>query len=141
MPDISQNWGEKICYAGRTEDFAWELYDRDGEPLEIAADDHIRFKLAATAGATPVLDVDSVGATPNGSVVVIDVRGTAGVTPASGTVRLAQDDTAALTPRKYTGCELALVDNSETAPADAIKVCGRGTIDLKASPGGDVGIT
>jgi hypothetical protein len=141
MPDISQNWGEKICYAGRTEDFAWSLYDRDGEPLAIAVDDHVRFKLAATPGATPALDIDSVGATSAGSVVTIEVRGTAGVTPASGTVRLAQDDTSGLTARKYTGCELALVDNSETAPADAIKVCGRGTIDLKASPGGDVGLT
>lgn len=141
MPDISQNWGEKICYAGRTEDFTWAMYDKDGEAVAIAADDVVRFKLAATAGATPALDIDSVAPTAVGSVVTIDELGEAGVTPASGTVRLAQGDTSGLTARKYTGCELALVDNSETAPADAIKVFGRGTIDLKASPGGDVGIS
>ncbi len=139
-------WGERILFAGRTEDFPWEMYywdtvTRTFKPLAIAIDDHVRFKLVLAEGGAPVLDLDSVAPTTAGSVVTIAVRGTLDTVPASGTVRFAQGDTANLEARKYQGCELALVDNSETLPADAIKTFGRGTIWLKASPGGDIGIT
>lgn len=148
MPDAVPvlDWGERILYAGRTEDFPWEMYywdtaSRTFKPLAIANDDHVRFKLGLTETGTPTLDLDSVWATANGSVVTISTRGTLDSVPAAGTVRFAQADTANLTARRYAFCELALVDNSETAPADAIKVFGRGAILLKSSPGGDIGIS
>lgn len=137
--NIALDWGEIEVYSGRTEDLPFAIYDEDGVALGIAVTDVVRFKLASGAGATPTLDLDSVAASAQGSIVVISARGTSGSVPASGYVRIAQGET--LTVKKYADCELALVDDSETSPADAIKVFGRGAIVVKASPGGDVGKT
>ena len=124
---------------GRTEDVEFFLYDADDSPLGLAVSDVVRFKLGTSEVATPALDLDSVAATTNGSVVTVNTIGSAGVTPAKVTVRFAQADTATLSG-KYYG-ELDVVDDSETSPANAIKPAGQGTITFAGSMGGDIGLT
>ena len=130
------NIGEVEAFAGRTEDFDWSAYEGDGRtPVVFAADDVVRFKLSSTIGdSTPELDIDSISATANGSIVTIT-----DLDPATGRVRLGQADTASFSGKKY--FELSLVDNSETSPADAIKVICRGTMVFTASQGGDAGVS
>lgn len=131
------NIGEVEAVAGRTIDYDWEAYEGDGRtPIAIAVDDTVRFKLCATENGTPTLDLTSTAATVAGSRVTITTLGVAGTIPASGTVRLAQADTAALTGKKY--WELILVDNSETAPADAAKPICYGTMVFKVTQGGPI---
>jgi hypothetical protein len=129
--------GELEAVAGRTVDYEWAAYEGDGRTaVAIDASDQLRFKLSATEDdSTPSLDLTKT-ANGNGSVVTVTTVGSAGVTPASGTVRLAQADTALLSGRYY--WELNLVDNSETAPADAIKPICRGTIVFRPSQGGTI---
>lgn len=147
---------QQDLYCGRKEVFYWEAYDDDGTtPIALAAGDVVRAKLAENSGAAPVLDLRSGASTPNDSTVVIDELGSVGGMdpdePASGRVIFGPLDTRDL-PAGWTGrdaerrqkkyfLELALVDDSETAPPDAIKVFGRGPLVLHASPGGNVGLT
>ena len=129
------NVGEVEAVAGRTEDFDWTAYEGDGRTtIAFAADDKVRFKLGSTASdTTPDLDIVSGTPTANGSAVTI-----ADLDPASGTVRLAQSDTSSFSGKMY--FELLLVDNSESSPADAIKVICRGTMVFSGSMGGSVGL-
>jgi hypothetical protein len=128
--------GEHEGIAGRTVDSDWAAYAKDGRtPVAIESTDQLRFKLSATEGGTPVLDLTKT-ANANGSGVTVEHVGIAGVKAASGTIRLAQADTALLSGRYY--WELNLVDDSETAPANAIKPIMRGTIVFRPSQGGTI---
>ena len=124
-----------VAYKNRTTDFDFPIYEDDGTtPVILASGDVVRIKLSLAAHTTPALDIDSVGATGNGSVVTLTLN------PGLARLRLAQADTTALVERLYFA-EVAVVDESETAPADAIKVVDRGTIEIQASQGGDVGVS
>lgn len=127
------------AYKGRTQDFTVNLYEADGETsITMEATDEVRCKIYRRDAATPVLDLDSVGATASGSVVTIVALGASPV--ASVTVRIAQGDTSGLEPGVWSA-EIDVVDDSETAPANAIKHVESGTFHLLGSGGGDVGLT
>lgn len=125
-----------------TADLVIKLYKEDGDEFALAAGDVVRFKMwpLNEDGSAPTLDLDSVGATAGGSIVTIDDVGVDGTTAAQVTVRIAQSDTVSLAKGEYRW-ELAQVDDSETAPADAYKVAGRGVINLTGSATGDRGKT
>lgn len=119
---------------GYTTDYQFTLYEADAVTgITLQATDNIRCKVG-TVGGSIILDIDN-DATASGSVSTI----TQTTSPAVVTVRFAQGDTAALTAGTYDAV-LVLVDDSETAPADAAKVIARfkvrliatlvGTIDL-----------
>lgn len=129
---------EVVAEAGRTVDFTVQIKEDDGTYLQLAATDHVRCKIGRGTG-TPTLDLDSVAATANGSVVTIDQRGDGSTTHCSVTVRLAQGDTSSLWGA-YT-CEVAVIDDSETAPADAIKSAETGAVHFTRTMAGDVGKT
>lgn len=120
----------------RTQDFTVPLFEADGTTeLILAATDEVRIKFFKRDGDTPALDLDSIGATGNGSVITIDT-----LNPASCTLRIAQGDTSALEPGAYRG-DVDVVDDSETAPANAIKHAESILLFLLESGGGDVGLT
>ena len=122
------------AHANRTQDFTIALFENDGSTtLTLAATDVVRVKIGR-AGDTPLLDVDSIAATANGSVVTVDT-----LNPASVTLRLAQADT--LTLKGTYDIEVNVVDDSETDPADAIKAAEYGSLSVIASQSGDVGKT
>ena len=131
MPTLVQP--DIVAVFGRTEDFAWSAYDADGEATVLAAGDKIRFKMARKPDDTPLLELVSGSPTVNGSGVTI-----ADLDPASGTVRLAQGDTISF--RGDYHYEMNLVDDSETAPPDAIKQFIRGKITFLPSQLGDLGL-
>lgn len=119
-------------YRNRTRDYTVTLYEADGTTeLSLAASDVVRMKIGSD-GATPLLDLDSIDATPAGSKVTF--------TPSTGdcTVRLAQGDVNGLSPGAY-DCEILVIDNSETAPADAAKHAEYGVLFVHPTMGGDLG--
>lgn len=120
--------------AGRTVDFTVPIFEANGTTAIVLTNtDVVRCKVGRGT-ATPDLDIDSVGALSGGSVVTIDT-----LDPASVTVRLAQADTLSLSG--IYDVEVSVVDDSETAPADAIKAAEKGSIGFSPAPGGDVGKT
>jgi len=124
---------EACVDAGRTVDFTVPIYESDGSTaIVLAATDVVRVKIGRRE--TVSLDLDSVAATENGSVVTVDETN-----PASVTVRLAQADTIGL-DGAY-DCEVSVVDDSEESPADAIKCAEKGVIHFLPSMSGDVGKT
>jgi hypothetical protein len=133
------NAGKVEAVAGRKETLVWsaKIAGSDGQTQEaMAAGDHIRFKIAATAGGTPVLDLNSNAATTAGSIVTIQNRGSASVL-ASGTVELAAADTSTFSGTKF--FELIFEDFSESAGNHDKEIC-RGTIQFLASQGGNTGM-
>lgn len=126
--------GEVDCPAGRTEQFSWSAYQADGRtPQAFESGDKVRFKLAVSAGGTPVIDLKSGVPSSGGSTLTIESIG--GVdTPASGTLVLDQDDTAVLSGLMH--FELDLVDSSDS---NRIKTFVRGKMRMLPSQGGDVG--
>ena len=124
---------------GRTVDFSISLYENDGTTsVTLAATDVVRFKMGRRDGVKPDLDLLSGVVTANGSTVTIDETGTSPV--ASVTVRMAQADTSGLIAGMY-DAEVLVVDDSETAPANAIKHFERGTVSMQESLGGSIGLT
>ncbi len=124
-------------HAARTTDFSVSIKTSSGGYIQLANDDVVRVKLGRSG--TVALDLDSVAATANGSRVTIDETGDGSATHNSSTVRLAQGDTEDLAGAY--DCEVLLVDNSETAPADAIKAAEYGIVHIIRSLDGDVGLT
>ena len=123
----------------RTSDDVVLLYESDGTTsIELAGTDVVRFKIYKRDEATPVLDLDSAAASDNSSSITVDETGTSPT--AQVTIRIAQADTVSLTPGVYRG-EISVVDDSETAPADAIKHTESGVVYILGSGGGDVGKT
>jgi hypothetical protein len=138
--------GQIEIAVGRTVDVRLRLYtgDKVPKPIALAAGDVLRFKLSEEAGDDePLLDLSSAAATENESGLTITALGVNNVTPADVLVRFAQGDTAELAA--YVGLvlhgELCLVDDSETAPADAIKRIAHGPVLIVPASGGDVGLT
>ena len=123
---------EFTVYA-RTNDFQFTLRDDNNEGVAIEAGDVVRFKLGRGDNSVPDLDLRSGGATANGSTITVDQT----TAPAKATVRIAQDDVADLVPGTYRG-ELLLVDDSETAPVDAIKHAALGVVYVIGGLGGNV---
>jgi hypothetical protein len=125
--------------AGRTKTLLWsgKIVGVDGITQEaMAAGDHIRFKLAVTAGGTPVLDLNSKTPSTNGSGVTIDNRGGASVR-ASGTIVLAQNDTSALAGTYF--YELIFVDASAAASKQDIEL-DRGQVTFLVQQSGSLGV-
>lgn len=121
-------------YKSRTCDYTITLTESDGSTaVNVAAGDVVRVKIGRV-GSTPSLDIDSVGATASGSLVTVSVGSNI------CTLRIAQGDVANMTPGAY-DCEVALVDDSETGPADAIKSAESGVFFLHGTQGGDVGLS
>lgn len=140
--------GQIEIAVGRTVDVRFRLYtaDRVPQPIALAAGDVVRFKLSVDAGdEEPLLDLSSAEPTAGESVITIEALGENNVTPADVRVRFAQVDTAELA--EYADLsdalhgELCLVDDSETAPADAIKRIAHGPVLIVPASGGDVGLT
>lgn len=123
-------------YKNRQSRYTFTMYESDGTTAAaISATDVVRYKIAAADG-TIKLDIDSVGATTNGSIVTV----TQTSAPATVEVKFAQLDLAEITAGTYIG-ELSLVDDSQTSPADPIEPIATGPVLVKVSPGGDVALT
>lgn len=123
----------------RTSDDTVNLLEADGTTsVTLAATDVVRFKVYRRDQATPVLDLDSAAASSNGSSITVEELGPSA--PASATVRVAQADLLTLDPGVYRG-EISIVDDSETAPADAIKHAEDGVVFISGTGGGDIGLT
>jgi len=129
---------EIVAEAGRTVDFTVTLKTASGGYLQLQASDVVRCKIGRGA-STPDLDLDSVAATADGSVVTVEELGDGSATHASATVRLAQGDTDDLFGPYE--AEVTVVDSSETDPADAIKTCEQGCVHFMRTMNGDVGLT
>lgn len=141
------DFGKLPLYAGVTEDFHFtaELFESDNAtPAELAADDVVHCVLSTRTRGEPtavLLDIASDEATANDSQVHIDDLGDADTgDPATGFVRFAEQDTAAIVATwgatelsKSLVCELYYIDASETEPADARKLFLRGTVELHRS--------
>lgn len=121
-------YGLITLQAGRTIDVSVTI-----QGVTIASSDVIRVKIGQI-GATPALEVTSIAATANGSIATFS----AGASTA--TVRLAQGDTAALTPACY-DMEVLVVDDSETAPANAVKHSINYVLVVLSSHSGSVAIS
>ncbi len=120
----------------RTADTSIRIYERDGiTPIVLAAEDVVRFKVYRRDQTTPLLDLDSATATPNGSGIQID-----SLDPAVVTLRIAQEDTSGLDPGVY-DAEICVVDDSESSPANAIKQAESGIVMLLGSGAGEAGLS
>jgi len=128
---------EVKAYANRTVDFTVTLKTNSEGYLQLQAGDVVRVKVGRAG--TVELDLDSVAATMNGSVVTVDEVGDGSATHASVTVRLAQGDLDGMSG--LYSVEVLVVDDSEVSPADAIKACEYGCLGVLPSMNGDVGKT
>lgn len=122
---------------GRTSDDTITLYESDGTTgIALAATDVVRFKVYRRDGSTPDLEISSIAATANGSVVTVTQTASA----ATATLRIAQGDTSSLIPGPYRA-ELLVVDDSETAPADAVRSAEQGVALFLSSGGGNIDLS
>lgn len=129
---------EVMADANRTVDFTVPIKTASAGFLILGATDVVRVKVSRSG--TTILDLDSEAASANDSSVTVDQLGDGSETHASVTVRFAQADLASL--QGAYSCEVAIVDDSETAPADAFKTAERGILHVRApSPDGDIGKT
>ncbi len=123
----------------RTSDDTVTLFETDGTTsITLAATDVVRFKIYRRDQATPLLDLDSDAASANGSSITVEELGPS--TAAVVTIRIAQADALLLDPGVYRG-EVSIVDDSETAPANAIKHAEDGVVTVLGTGGGDIGLT
>jgi len=119
------------AYKNRVIDYDVNLFEKDGTTeVTLLSDDVVRVKVGR-GGGTPHLDLSSIEAESGGSSVTFSA-GTNNVVVRFGT------DTAAMTPGAY-DVTLSVVDNSETAPANAIKHAEYGVLVLHPTMGGEVG--
>lgn len=117
----------------RSKAFSVVLYETDGETgIVLQASDVVRFKVYRRDGATPTLDLDSVGATASGSVITVDQL----TSPATVTVTIAQGDTSSLEPGVW-DAEVCVVDDSDS---DWIKTAEHGTLLVQQAGAGDIGL-
>jgi hypothetical protein len=135
----SLDGGKVQIVAGRTETVRWSgrFLGADGETqVGMGESDHVRCKIAATRGGTPILDLDSDTPTANGSAVTIVSRGSA-TTLGKGTVLLGGLDTAALEGNYF--YELILIDAAAAVALRNKEIC-RGVITFLAEQGGNLGL-
>lgn len=127
---------EQLAYKTRTQDFSISLYEADGTTgVGLESGDRVRVKIGRGDAATPTLDLVSGTATANGSKVTVNSL----VSPAAITLRLAQGDLALMRLGPY-DVNVLVVDDSETAPADAIKHAQYGVLHVVGSLGGNVSL-
>lgn len=125
----SRVFNQMTMQAGRTEDLTFSVLDKNGDGLEIGADDHIHFRLTATRGGAAVLEIVDGTATAEGSDIAIATRGDSETDPptaAAGTIQLAEGDTEDFDGLYF--AELDLEDAAEADPANAMKPILRGLI-------------
>jgi hypothetical protein len=100
----------------------------------------LAYYVRAASATTITLHPTAGDATANANTVDLTASITAAIVePASGVVIFAQADTASLDAGRY-WLSLVLSDDSETNPANAAKEFGRGRINLRASPAGNLGV-
>ena len=117
---------------GRSVDYSGVLYESDeSTAVTPASGSKVRFKAGRRNGATPALDIDSVAATANGSVMTLDVD------TGAYTLKIDQNDTRDLVPGVYEA-EIALVDVGD---GNRIKTAEFGTLQILESLDGDLSIT
>ncbi len=122
----------------RTSDDTVNLLETDGTTsLTLAATDVVRFKVYRRDQAIPLLDLDSAAASANDSSITVDELGPSPT--ASVTVRVAQADLLEMDPGIYRG-EISIVDDSETAPVNAIKLAKDGVVSVSGTGGGNIGL-
>lgn len=121
---------EIIAKANRTGDYTISLYESDGTTAIVLADtDAVRIKISRAG--TVALDIESTNDTANSSGITIDTTD-----PAVCTLRLAQGDLSGM--QSAYDVEVLVVDDSETAPADAIKEAETGVLHVIPTAGGDI---
>lgn len=117
---------------GRTRDFSGTLYESDETtPITPDTGSVVRFKAGRRNLATPVLEISSVAANANGSVMTLDIS------TGAWTMKIAQGDTAELLPGPYEA-EIALVDSGDD---DLIKSAEQGVLNILPALAGDIGLT
>lgn len=122
---------EILAVRNRTISYSGTLYEADGTTaISVTASSVVRFKAGRRNSATPSLDIDSVAATANGSVMTISSAG-------AYTLKIAQGDTTSLVPGVY-DAEIALVDAGDS---NRIKSAELGTLHIIEALGGDVSTT
>ena len=124
-----------VAKAGRTEDFTIEIKSPSGGYIQLADDDVVRIKLGRLG--TVALDLDQ-SATAAGSLVTKSVLGNGSSAHAAVVLRLAQGDTSSFVGSYE--AEVSVVDNSEIAPADAIKPVDSGHVEFTPQQSGDIGV-
>lgn len=107
------------------------MQDADGNTVSPGANDVVRVKIGRSR-ETPLLDLDTVAASANGSKVTKNTP-----TAGSNRVEISQLDMGNLEPGVY-GLELSLVDNADS---QAIKHVDNQVFVVQASQLGDVGMT
>ncbi len=124
---------EILVYKRRTTVFQYSLFEVDGTTgIVLASTDVVRFKMGRGDGTEPILDLDTIAETPNGSGVFVDQL----TAPAKVTVTFAQSDVLTINPGTYEG-EITVVDDSEASPPlDAIKVASIGVVHVIGSMAG-----
>lgn len=115
----------------RTQEVVLDLYAVDGSPLNLAADDEVRFAIWKTDGSSETILGDT--GTTNSKVTMNDL-GDAD-TPARVTLRFHQTDTVNLTLTDQWKLELFLLDHSDSDLAKPlcwapVVVSGRSTVSL-----------
>jgi hypothetical protein len=117
----------------RTSYHSITLYEADDNGLTLAAEDEVRLKVYRRDQATPILDIDSIGALSNGSIITIDQTASA----AMATLKVVQGDIADAVLGAY-DAELSVVDSADS---NRIKVAEQGTVHILGTGGGDIGAT
>jgi hypothetical protein len=124
----------------RTRDWTLTMTDASGAAIPFAAGDVIRVKVGRGSG-TPALDVSSYEALSGSTVVApgSDVNSPASLPTTDGVfaLRVAASDTSNMETGAY-DMEAILVDQSETAPANAVKHAQSFVFHLQPSLGGEV---
>lgn len=115
------------AYRGRTKLCDITITDEDGDNVSISGSDAIRVKIG-NGKDTPLLDLDTVAATANGSSLTL-------ANPTR--LRLDQSDLSGIPAGVY-DIEVSVVDNSDS---QKIKHAESGTFALHDTPGGDVGLS
>jgi hypothetical protein len=125
-------------YLSRTADYDIALYEQDGTtPASIAATDTVRLKIGR-GDSTPLLDIRSGVALAGGSILSITAVGD-GSTPANVRLHVAQGDLSAIPPGVY-DFEVDLVDDSEEAPENGIKIITQGIAYMRRTLAGGVSL-
>lgn len=126
------------AFRNRTITFSGTLKTASGGVLQLANSDKVRIKVGRQSDGTPILDLLSGTATTNGSLVTITSRGSSSAS-AKYEFKLAQGDTKNMEPGTY-DMEVLVVDDSETSPADAVKMAEQGALMLRETLDGGVGL-
>lgn len=122
---------------GRTRDHSISIREADESTVvTLAATDVVRVKVYSGDNETPGLDLLSGESSPNDSTVTVDNLATV----PQVTLRLAQGDTSDWVLGVY-DVDVIVVDDSESAPADAAKHAMSGLLYLTGTGGGGLGLT